>query len=326
MKPLVSAIIPTFNRGAGMQRAVESVLQQTWRPLELVIVDDGSTDDTQQVLIQMAELAARHDVAFQSMRQENAGAPAARNTGMAAARGDFLAHLDDDDRWYPDKIEKQMTELLRTDADLCSCFVVRNSVKGSSERMPREHKFLLGQGSASDTVSGRSSAHINSLLHTRRAIQQFGDFDARLRNCFDHEFMTRLALQVKTCPVPEILATYDCRADSLTRSNSWEKQLRKNSYRVMLVEIMREKLSHLPQWDESAWRIRASGVMRQIVKHYLWRLDFPGAREKLAQMHALVGATDEYRMLKRRYLKYRLLSAVGFPVKKDRWSSDPVDG
>ena len=320
MNPLVSTIIPTYNRGEAMLRAIESVLEQTWRPLELVIVDDGSTDDTPQVLERMKALAEQHDVTFQSLRQENAGAPAARNTGMAAAKGDYLAHLDDDDRWYPDKLEKQMHELLKTGADLCSCFVVRNSAKGTSERMPKNHKSLLGQGSAADTISGRASAHINSLLHTRRAIEQYGDFEARLRNCFDHEFMTRIALQVKCCQVPEILATYDCRVDSLTRSNSWEKQLRKNNYRVMLVEIMRDKLNTLPQWDEDAWRIRASGVMRQIVKQYLWRLDFAGAREKLAQMHDLVGATGEYRMLKRRYLKYRVLSAIGFPVKKDRWS------
>lgn len=301
-------------------RAVESVFDQTYRPLELVIVDDGGSVDLGPVIQQIEQGAKARDVSFQFMRQDNTGAPGARNAGMAIAKGDYLAHLDDDDIWYPGKIEKQMQELQRTGADLCACFVMRNSVKGKSEQMPGKHKLLLGQGSAADIIAGRSSAHINSLLHTRRAIEECGPFEARLRNCFDHEFMTRLALQVKTCQVEEILATYDCRADSLTRSKSWDSQLRKNGYRVQLAEILREKLSPLPQWDEEAWRKRASGIMRQIVKHYLWRLDFAGAKEQLAQMFALVGSTDEYRMLKRRYLKYRILSAIGFPVKKDRWS------
>ena len=61
-------------------------------------------------------------------------------------------------------------------------------------------------------------------------------------------------------------------------------------------------------------------VVRQTVKHYLWRVDFAGAREQLQLMHSLVGNHPEYRQMKRRYLKYRVLAAIGFPVKKDRWS------
>lgn len=320
MAALVSAIVPTFNRGEAMRPSIESILEQTYRPLELVIVDDGSTNDTPQVIQRMGELAREQGIEFQTMRQDNAGAPAARNAGMAIARGDFFAHLDDDDRWYPTKLEKQIAELERTGADLCACYVVRNSVKGTSSRMPSKGRPLLGQGTPSDIIEGRSSAHINSLVHTRRMIDQYGGFDAGLRNCFDHEFMTRMALLAKTCQVEEVLATYDCRQDSLTRSAAWEKQLRKNNYRIRMAQTLKEKLSHLPAWDEEAWRKRAGMILRQIIKHYLWRVDFAGAREKLALQRSMIGDHPAYREMRRRYWKYRVLAAIGFPVKKDRWS------
>lgn len=104
MGSLVSVIIPTYNRGYSIVRCVESVLQQTHQPVEVLIVDDGSKDDTSEVI------ATRYkgDTRVRYIRQENQGVSAARNTGLRNAQGDFIAFLDSDDSWKPWKLEIQL--------------------------------------------------------------------------------------------------------------------------------------------------------------------------------------------------------------------------
>ncbi len=99
--PLVSICIPTYNRAALVQEAVASVLAQTWREFELIVVDDGSTDDTTEAL---AAYASRIRLI---RRESRGGVSAARNTGIAAARGEWLAFLDSDDLWRPEKLARQ---------------------------------------------------------------------------------------------------------------------------------------------------------------------------------------------------------------------------
>src|ERR1700674_2946625 len=98
MSKLVSVVIPTYNYRQFVVEAVESVLAQTYRPIELIVVDDGSTDGTR------AELE-RFEGQIRYMFQENRGLPAARNRGIRAAAGEYVAFLDADDVWAPTKIE-----------------------------------------------------------------------------------------------------------------------------------------------------------------------------------------------------------------------------
>lgn len=98
---LVSVLIPTYNRGYILGSAIESVLAQTYRPIEIVVVDDGSTDETPDVLKRFGD-------AIRVIRQENRGLAGARNTGLAVARGEFIAFEDSDDFWLPWKLEAQI--------------------------------------------------------------------------------------------------------------------------------------------------------------------------------------------------------------------------
>lgn len=103
---LVSVIIPSFNRGYTITSAIDSVLAQTYRPLEIIVIDDGSTDDTRAVVAQYGD-------SVRYIHQSNTGCPGARNTGLGVARGEFIALLDSDDRWFPWKLELQIAFLRR---------------------------------------------------------------------------------------------------------------------------------------------------------------------------------------------------------------------
>lgn len=107
--PLVTVIIPTYNRGACISQAISSVLAQTFDQFEIIVVDDGSTDDTAAILQGFGS-------AIRVIRQKNSGVSNARNAGIAAARGEWLAFLDSDDLWMPDKLMIQWNDILANPA------------------------------------------------------------------------------------------------------------------------------------------------------------------------------------------------------------------
>ncbi|HEY9519113.1 MAG TPA: glycosyltransferase family A protein [Gemmatimonadales bacterium] len=98
--PLISCIVPVFNGERFLAEALDSILNQTYRPLEIIVVDDGSTDAT-------AELAAGYAPRVTCLRQDKRGSAAAKNRGVSASRGEFIAFLDADDLWLPGKLERQ---------------------------------------------------------------------------------------------------------------------------------------------------------------------------------------------------------------------------
>lgn len=100
-QPLISCIVPVFNGERYLQEALDSILSQTWRPIEIVLVDDGSTDGTERI-------ARRYPDSVRYVLQEHAGVAAARNLGLHSAKGEFVSFLDSDDLWHPEKLERQM--------------------------------------------------------------------------------------------------------------------------------------------------------------------------------------------------------------------------
>lgn len=132
LEPSVSAIIPTFNRKDKTRRAIESVLSQTYPNIEIVVVDDGSTDDT-------GEMVSREFPEVKYHIQDNAGVSAARNKGVSLAAGDYIAFLDSDDQWHPGKIAAQM-EVFARYPDLKICWTDASAV-GPSGRV-EESRFL----------------------------------------------------------------------------------------------------------------------------------------------------------------------------------------
>src|SRR5262245_35299311 len=108
-KALVSVIVPSYNASRYIRETLESVLGQTYSSFEVIVVDDGSTDETAAIVGDHS----RRDSRIRLVSQSNAGVGAARNRGIAEASGEFIAPLDADDIWYPDKLQKQVASLQR---------------------------------------------------------------------------------------------------------------------------------------------------------------------------------------------------------------------
>ena len=125
LMPSVSVVVPTFNRAKLINRALQSVVSQTYRPLDLIVVDDGSTDDTCE------RVRTEHPHAT-LLSQSNQGVSAARNRGLSVAQGDWIAFLDSDDTWCESKIERQLQALAKEpQSRICHTdeFWIRNGVR-----------------------------------------------------------------------------------------------------------------------------------------------------------------------------------------------------
>jgi len=142
---LVSTIIPVFNRAGMFREAVESVLAQTYRPIEIIVVDDGSTDET---AITCDELARLHPEAIRAIHQTNRGPGLAREAGRRAANGEFIQYLDSDDRLLPTKFEVQVAALRKhPECGVAYCWTRYTREDGRSEPEPWK-----GTGQSVDTM------------------------------------------------------------------------------------------------------------------------------------------------------------------------------
>lgn len=118
---LVSVVVPTYNRVDFILKSLDSVYAQTYRPIEVVVVDDGSTDNTQKSVNEWVAQKEDQNFTTQYIYQENGGAPAARNTGIAKASGRYLQFLDSDDLLAPKKLELQVAKLQKEQTSICIC-------------------------------------------------------------------------------------------------------------------------------------------------------------------------------------------------------------
>lgn len=129
---LCSIIIPAYNAEQFLRQCVNSALEQTHQEIEVIIVDDGSSDTTWAIARELES----QDRRVRGVRQKNKGAAAARNAGFALARGEYIALLDSDDLWRPEKLERQIARLRQTAADLAYCSYGLINVGGESIKRP----------------------------------------------------------------------------------------------------------------------------------------------------------------------------------------------
>ena len=179
-RPLVSAIIPTYNRAQQVCSAIESVLAQTYSPIELIVVDDGSTDDTQ---VRLQRYAGRIHV----IRQKNAGPSAARNIGVRNSHGDLIAFLDSDDLWLTNRLDIQVEVLSRAGDSVpcCLCNVRLQTENGESTSFKRAWLYPRGTSgiwlNPFEVLTTRFVFFNQAALVRREAFEDATGFDERLR-------------------------------------------------------------------------------------------------------------------------------------------------
>lgn len=310
MPSLVSAIVPTFNRAALLPRAVRSVLAQTWRPLQLIIVNDGSADNTVEVMAQLEPEIRAAGVEPTFVNKPNGGCSSARNAGVRAVKGEFFGILDDDDWWLPEKLSKQMAELERTGADACACFTTR--LRGRYPRTPGDAAALpRGRHEGPRFVARQCNAHINSLLVRTALIEKVGYFDESLRWYTDEDWKARLFFEADMCSVEEELNVYTLTEESMTRMKSLEATQKRDAAFMRHLELIRQTCSARPNWSEDAWKERAAHVYDECAKHLLYLGELDGARELYEKGISICGPIGALPKLKNKLRKARVMSWFG---------------
>jgi glycosyltransferase involved in cell wall biosynthesis len=215
-EPLVTVVIPTFNRAHCIARAIGSVERQTYRSLEIIVVDDGSSDGTAEVV---QNLRCVRPLTFLRLNP-NQGAAAARNRGIAAARGDYVAFLDSDDEWHPRKLERQLEALSERGPEFGACYtaIVSYDDAGRLRGLSR----AVEEGDIERPLLTHNLVGSTSAVIVRRALlDAIGGFNPTLRSCQDWDLWLRLARLTRFACVPEILTVlHVARQGRITSSGS----------------------------------------------------------------------------------------------------------
>jgi len=183
-KPLVSVIIPTYNRGWIIKEAIDSVLAQDFIDFELIVVDDGSTDNTIEILNSYQD-----DITV--LQQNNKGVSAARNRGLSEASGRFIAFLDSDDLWLPEKLSSQV-DFFNSNPDALICQTeeiwVRNNMRVNPKKRHKKPWGMIFEPSLALCLVSPSAVMIR-----RSLFDEIGGFDETLPACEDYDLWLRIS-------------------------------------------------------------------------------------------------------------------------------------
>lgn len=185
---MISVVIPTHNRAYCLKRSIDSVMDQSRPPQELIVVDDGSTDDTVKIVEQAAKLAK---CSIRLLRTKNRGAAAARNTGISHATGDILCFLDSDDWWDPRKIEVQH-KMLSASPD-CLIAHTRELWFRRGVRVNQKKKHTPGNGHIFADCLKMCVVGMSTVMVKRELFDRYGLFDESLPCCEDYDLWLRVA-------------------------------------------------------------------------------------------------------------------------------------
>ncbi|QKT04319.1 glycosyltransferase [Ectothiorhodospiraceae bacterium 2226] len=252
-RALVSVVMPAFNAERYLEAAIQSVLNQSYRTLELLVVDDGSCDGT----VEIVRRYARRDARVRLLRQGNAGVAAARNRGLAHARGEYIAPLDADDLWYPNKLALQVACLEQAPDEVGVVYAWSAHIN--------EHGALTGGYSAAQEegdvyaalVLGNFIGNASATLFRQACVERCGGYDASLRardaeGCEDADLYLRFARHFRFACVPRLLIGYRLLPDSM--SCNWARMARSHRY---VIDNLRTSHPRLPaavrRWSNASF-------------------------------------------------------------------------
>lgn len=268
-RPLVSVVVPVHNREASVRRSIASILGQSYANVEVIAVDDGSRDGTWAEL----ERIAAEDDRVRLVRHEQArGAQAARNSGIAASRGEWIAFLDSDDEWFPDSLEIRMSAAAEKNAEAVYSDCIIQKPDGVEEPWG-----VPGyEGEAYADLLRHPGPMFNSLMATRTALERITPLDETLASYQEWDTSIRLSRESRFAFVPAPTCVYDCRhpgtisKDAMKGARGYERVLEKHRDEIVRVLGRRALATHYRSLAE----LFAQAGLDDVAKRWVWKAFF----------------------------------------------------
>ena len=268
-EPLVSVVIPTFNREKVVGRAVNSVLNQSFRDFECIVVDDGSTDETGSVLRGFADK-------IKVIKTENRGVSAARNTGAKLAVGKYIAFLDSDDEWKPQKLQKQLDFMRKSGFRISQTDEIWVR---SGKFVNKSNKYIRPSGNIFYNCLEVCAVTPSSVIMEKELFFEYGGFDETFPVCEDYDLWLRMSLKEKFGLIDEpLIIKYGGETDQLSNSACLDK------YRIISIFNMLNKNKCLTEEQKRALR----EVLAKKVKIYAHGAGKRGKSDEAAWAESLI--------------------------------------
>jgi glycosyltransferase involved in cell wall biosynthesis len=289
--PTVSVIIPTYNRSYIIEGAIKSVLAQTYPAYEIVVVDDGSSDDTSELLKRYSGHSGNVPY-LRYVRQTQQGKSTALNHGIAQAKGEWIAFLDSDDTWLPQKLEWQIRAIEHFQGKCDACFTDARYINNAHlqmtafERAGKRHQQLLAMicDPIRLVLDEPHGILVPTLIVRATRMHDVGDFDPKLQVLEDHDFIFRLAQKTNLCLVNLPLVEVD---RSANRPVGLIELLAKEEFQLQQRQYVYEKWLRLGNELESVTRRKIYGHLQSV--HSAWtnlflaNQDYKEARESVSR-------------------------------------------
>lgn len=257
LDPIVSVIIPAYNAEAFIQSTLDSVLAQTYQDFEIIVVDDGSTDRTPEIVKSFVERDSRVHL----LRQKNAGVAAARNLAIQVSKGVYLSPLDADDIWYPQKLEKQVRCMEAADESVglvYSWSVYLNEAGQIIGRYIADQGYTFAEGNVFNTLLYFNFLdNASTALFRRSCLDRVGGYNCNLKaqnaqGCEDWDIYLRIAEHYAFRVVPEYLIGYRQYAGSMATN----APVMARSYELMMREVQQRNPDipdRIRRWSRSTF-------------------------------------------------------------------------
>lgn len=258
--PLVSVIVPAFNASTYIGEALESAIRQTHLNVEILVIDDGSHDDTASIV----ETVAARDHRVRLLRQSNKGVAAARNCGIEAARGEYVAPLDADDIWDSTKLEKQVRRMQESGPSTGLVYSWWVWIDENRNLLDSSPKWEVEGDVLERLIEINFTGNASVPLYRRKCLEEVGGYDTGLRGqgaqgCEDWELALRVAERHPAAVVPAFLVGYRRRSDSMSAAckTMWKSQ-------SVVMQELRQRQPAIPhdafRWSRSQFAMYLAGV------------------------------------------------------------------
>ncbi|MEA2091113.1 MAG: glycosyltransferase [Campylobacterota bacterium] len=261
----ISVVIPTYNRYEALKRALASVYAQTHKAKEIIIIDDGSTDETSQIIKLFPDIKYFY--------QKNSGVSSARNLGIEKSESEWIAFLDSDDEWHPDKLGEHL-ELHLSQPELLMSYTDEKWIRDSKEvKLPKKYR-KFGGDIFKESLSHCIIAPSATLIH-KELLNRVGCFDESLEVCEDYDLWLRVAIDNEIGLIDKkLIIKYGGDRDQLSMK-FWGM----DRFRVKALEKLQVSCNKIPSQteDDGAFQVKNKLIIETLLQKY--RLLLKGAKK-----------------------------------------------